>query len=65
MAVRIDWMTNDPDMAKRLCRIDADYAAARIAASHLPLADKVAAYRAATEARREALRDLRKGETEY
>lgn len=42
-----NWITNSPEIARQLHKIDADHEAAREAARHLPLAEKVAAYRAA------------------
>lgn len=48
----MDWLTNDPTAARRLRAADRRHDAARKAAAHLPLADKVAAYRVAKLARR-------------
>ena len=45
------WLTNNPDAARELSLADARYDAARRAAEHLPLAAKVAAYRAAKDRR--------------
>lgn len=50
----IRWLTNDPEVAHRLRAADAAHEAARAAARHLPLAEKIAAYRQAREAREAA-----------
>lgn len=46
------WVTNDPEVARRLRQADAHYHHARAAAANFPLADKVATYRRAEECRR-------------
>ncbi len=50
----INWVTNDPQAARALRKADKEFEAARIAASTLPLADKIVALRAAKEARQAA-----------
>jgi hypothetical protein len=52
------WLTNDPEAAKKLRKIDAEYERARAAASGLPLAEKVEAYRKAKEVRQKAYDQL-------
>ena len=42
------WITNSPAIAKKLRAADAAYAKAREAAKALPLAEKIIAYRKAT-----------------
>ncbi len=51
---RITWMTNDLKAADALRAADAAWEAARKAAENLPLAEKIEAYRAAKDARRDA-----------
>lgn len=46
------WVTNDPTAAARRRAADAAYESARAAASSLPLAEKVVAYRHAAAERR-------------
>lgn len=48
------WITNSPDDAEKLKAADAAWQAARNAAQHLPLAEKVAAYRKAKTDRQAA-----------
>jgi hypothetical protein len=52
------WITNDPAAAKALRAADRAYDKARAAASGLPLAEKLEAYRAARAARQRAYNDL-------
>ena len=47
VANRYGWLTNDPAIALRLHNADVDYANARLAASALPFAQKIEAYRKA------------------
>lgn len=47
----LEWLTNDPEIAAALRAADEAYAKARDKAKGLPLAEKVAAYRAADAAR--------------
>lgn len=53
MSTVIGWLTNDPDVARRLDRADRAYEAAKAMAGTFPLAEKVRALRLA-----KALRDL-------
>jgi hypothetical protein len=50
----MDWLTNDLQAAEALRAADRQWEAARKAAENLPLAEKIEAYRAAKDARREA-----------
>ncbi len=54
----LDWLTNDPQAAAQLRAADAAYDAARLAAQHLPLAEKVIALRAAKLARAKDYADI-------
>jgi|JI10StandDraft_1071094.scaffolds.fasta_scaffold273351_2 hypothetical protein len=49
------WITNDREMAQTLRAIDVAHAKKRQAASHLPLAQKLMAYKEADEEKRDAL----------
>jgi len=53
------WITNDPAAAKALKAADKAHDKARAFAAHLPLADKIIAYREAKEARAAAYDKLR------
>jgi hypothetical protein len=55
---RPEWITNDPEAAKALIAADRAYEKAQSDAVHLPLAEKIEAYRAARYARQEAYNDL-------
>ena len=50
----MDWLTNDLQAAEALRAADRQWEAARKAVENLPLAEKIEAYRAAKDARREA-----------
>ena len=52
MDITMNWLTNNPEAAEALRKADATWEAARKAAEHLPLAEKVEAYRQAKDARR-------------
>ena len=54
------WITNAPEMAKTLRAIDVAYHKKREAASHLPLARKLMAYKEADEERRDAMETFAK-----
>lgn len=45
------WLTNIPKTASKLNQADEDYARAKLAASYLPLADKIVALRDAKAAK--------------
>lgn len=49
------WLTNDPEMAKKLRAIDAQLTKAQAAAKALPLAQKVEALRRAKQAHTDAM----------
>ena len=51
MAEGLAWLTNDPQVAAQLRAADDAFAAARQAASKLPLAEKITALREAKKAR--------------
>lgn len=52
------WLTNDPEIAKRLTIIDELHADARFHAANLPLKEKLAAYRVADRQRANAYADI-------
>ena len=54
----MDWITNSPEAARQLRAADDAYAAARRAASGLPLAAKVEALRQAKQTRQAAYDQL-------
>jgi hypothetical protein len=53
------WLTDDPETARALRRIDSKWRQARAKARELPLAAKIEAFRAADQARDDATAKLK------